>query len=47
MKTNSEYLTTGDLFNKVKFEKISTSALKIEVNLQKGFSGGILEWIVN
>lgn len=35
-----------DAWNTVKFEKMNTSALRLEVDLQTGFSGGILEWRV-
>jgi len=42
----SDYGTKPDRFNKVVFEPVETSALKIEVRLQPGFSGGILEWRV-
>ena len=33
-----------DQFNVVTFEPVTTDALRIEVQLQEGFSGGILEW---
>ena len=33
-------------FNKVNFKKIKTDALRIEVQLQENYSGGILEWKV-
>ena len=33
-----------DKFNKVAFEAVTTAALRIEVQLQDKFSGGILEW---
>ncbi len=33
-----------DGFNRVEFPKISTTALRLEVELQEGYSGGILEW---
>ncbi|MEW6746196.1 MAG: beta-L-arabinofuranosidase domain-containing protein [Planctomycetota bacterium] len=36
-----------DQFNAVTFEPLSTQALRLEVDLQAGFSAGILEWIVN
>ena len=35
-----------DQFNRVEFEPVTASALRIEVQLQKQFSGGILEWKV-
>lgn len=35
-----------DKFNKVTFEAVTTTALRIEVQLQDKFSGGILEWRV-
>jgi len=35
-----------DTFNKVTFLPVTTSELRLEVKLQKEFSGGILEWRV-
>jgi len=35
-----------DRFNAVQFEPVDTDGLRIVVQLQKGFSGGILEWKV-
>ncbi len=35
-----------DAFNRLRFEQVDTDALRIEVELQPGFSGGILEWKV-
>ncbi len=36
--------TAKDTFNKVSFEPVATTDLRLEVRLQGGFSGGILEW---
>ncbi len=36
-----------DKFNNVKFDPVKTSSLRLEVQLQPDFSGGILEWQVN
>ena len=36
-----------DKFNNVKFDPVQTSSLRLEVQLQPDFSGGILEWQVN
>jgi len=33
-------------YNKVTFDPVTTSALRIEATLQPGFSAGILEWTV-
>jgi uncharacterized protein len=38
--------TARDRYNRVSFTPVTTTALKIDVTLQKNFSGGILEWIV-
>ena len=35
-----------DRFNRVTFAPIETTALRIELQLQPGWSGGILEWKV-
>jgi len=37
---------TKDQWNRMKFSPVKTSALRLEVKLQAGFSGGILEWSV-
>ncbi len=41
----SEFGTALDKFNTVKFDGVTTGALKIETDLLARFSGGILEWI--
>ncbi|HEY5908971.1 MAG TPA: beta-L-arabinofuranosidase domain-containing protein [Verrucomicrobiae bacterium] len=41
-----EYGTTADAYNRVTFKPVRTSGLRLEVQLQPGFSGGILEWKV-
>jgi hypothetical protein len=43
----STYATTLDRLNRVTFEPVKTSELKLEVKLKPGFSGGILEWSVS
>lgn len=35
-----------DQWNRMKFRPVKTTALKLEVQLQSGFSGGVLEWTV-
>lgn len=35
-----------DQWNRMRFQPVKTSALRIEAELQSGFSGGILEWRV-
>jgi hypothetical protein len=42
----SGYGVSLDKFVKVTFEPVRTSAVRIEVQLYEGFSGGILEWRV-
>ena len=42
----SEYGTKPDQYNKVTFEPVETDALRIEVQFQPNYSGGILEWRV-
>jgi hypothetical protein len=41
------YGVEKDKFNKVKFDPVRTKALRLEVQLQPGYSGGILEWTVD
>lgn len=43
----SGYGTQMDAFNKVTFAPVSTTALRVNVQLQTGWSGGILEWRLN
>jgi hypothetical protein len=40
----SGYGTAKDRFNETTFEPVETDALRIEVQLRAGYSGGILEW---
>ncbi len=40
----SEYGTAKNKFNTVKFDSVTTTVLRIEVQLQPDFSAGILEW---
>ncbi len=46
VKEASTYGVQKDTFNAVTFDKVTTSALRLEVQLQDGYSGGILEWRV-
>ena len=36
-----------DKFNRAGFKPVTTNALRIEAELQTGFSGGVLEWRVS
>lgn len=47
VKNNSEYKTELDKYNKVNFEKVKTTKLRLKAKLQKGYSGGIHEWRVS
>jgi len=42
----SEYGTKLDAYNRVEFQNVETTGLRIEAMLQPDFSGGILEWKV-
>jgi hypothetical protein len=42
----SDYVVAKDKFCEVKFKEVTTPALRLEVQLEKDFSGGILEWRV-
>ncbi|MBE3069441.1 MAG: transcriptional initiation protein Tat, partial [Planctomycetes bacterium] len=44
LAAGSAYGTDRDTFNKVAFEPVKTTDLRLEVRLRDGFSGGILEW---
>jgi len=41
------YGVQKDKFNEVQFSPVRTISLRLQVQLQPGFSGGILEWRVN
>jgi len=42
----ADFRVEKDDWNRVGFPAVETTALRIEVQLQKQFSGGILEWKV-
>ena len=44
MDNASEFGTQLDSYNRVTFQPVETSGLRIEVQLKPGFSGGILQW---
>ncbi|MEI6534320.1 MAG: glycosyl hydrolase family 65 protein [Verrucomicrobiaceae bacterium] len=44
VKNRGEYGVALDTFNKITFEPVETSAIRLEVQSAKGKSGGILEW---
>jgi len=45
--TDAEFGTAKDAYNEVSFTPVNTDALRLQVQLQDGFSGGILEWQVS
>jgi Beta-L-arabinofuranosidase, GH127 catalytic domain/Beta-L-arabinofuranosidase, GH127 middle domain len=47
VKTTDDFGLARDRWNRVKFAAVRTTALRMEVRLQPGFSGGILEWRVD
>jgi DUF1680 family protein len=47
LQNGSTYSAVLDRFNRVRFEPVTTRELKLEVQLQPQFSGGILKWTVN
>jgi hypothetical protein len=44
VETPTAYATEIDTFNVVKFKPVKTSGLRLQVQLQKGYSSGVLEW---
>jgi DUF1680 family protein len=46
VEKDGEYAVNKGCVNDVSFKPVKTAALRIEVRLQEGFSGGILEWTV-
>ncbi len=47
VKNKSDFKTEINKYNSVNFEKIRTNKIRLFAKLQKGYSGGILEWKVN
>jgi hypothetical protein len=47
VRTKDVFGTEIDKYNTVRFEPVTTSALRLEATLQSGFSGGILEWKIS
>ena len=43
----SEYVVKKDCYNSLDFKPVKTTGLKIAAQLQKGASGGVIEWKVN
>jgi hypothetical protein len=46
VKNTSDYEIAKDRFNKVAFAPVTTKQIRLVVDLQPDFSGGILEWRV-
>jgi hypothetical protein len=46
VKAKSTYTVTKDGWDTQEFEPIKTSAVKIRAKLNKEFSSGIYEWVV-
>jgi DUF1680 family protein len=46
VKAAGTYGVEKDKFNTVAFDPVTTDALRLEVQLQPGASGGVLEWVV-
>ena len=44
VEAGADFGTLRDTYNRVDFRPVQTTALRVEVQLQPGFSGGILEW---
>jgi len=44
VKNTSEYPTERNTYNKVTFEPVFTSAIRLDIQLQQGRTGGILDW---
>jgi DUF1680 family protein len=47
VKTSETYGVAKDTYNHTAFEPVTTTGLRIRATLQKGVSGGIIEWKVN
>lgn len=47
VEAKSPYLCKKDCYNTVDFTPVTTSGLRLVIQLQKNESGGVIEWIVN
>jgi len=47
VKSKGTYGVEKDKYNVVKFSPVTTTALKLELKMQKDFSAGLQEWKVN
>jgi hypothetical protein len=47
VKNLSDYVIEKDKYNELKFEKVKTTAIRMEVTLQKDWPSGIHEWKIN
>jgi hypothetical protein len=46
VQASGAFAVAKDRYNRVEFAPVETAGLRLEVQLQKGFSGGILQWKV-
>lgn len=46
LEAGAAYGATKDAFNTVRFEPVTTTGLRLEVDFQEGWSGGVEEWSV-
>jgi transposase len=46
-RCDDEYTVKKDCYNSLDFKPVKTKGLKIAAQLQKGASGGVIEWKVN
>ncbi len=46
VEATGPYTTSSDTFNRVKFKPVNTTGLRLDVQLQPEYSGGVLEWKV-
>ena len=44
MQNAAAFPVAKDRFNSVIFDSVTTDAVRLEVQLRKGFSGGVLQW---
>ncbi len=46
VSTHDAFGTTRDRLNRVEFDSVNATGLRIEMELQPSLSAGVLEWIV-
>lgn len=47
VKATGKYIISKDAWNEIKFEPVKTTTVRLQVKLNKDYSAGIHEWVIN